>query len=280
MTDSIEWAPTREHSLPLRVCQDVPVAVLGGGALLAALASLSYVGTKFTQGSLAPLLVCVLLVLVGGPLSLLYLLPMLTDGDQRPGLGTVPQSPREGVALAVGGAIALAGTAIVFPPGLVGLVLGAVFVCPPLAGLLGADGRVDAATRTLTVGGRSASLDALVGVRRISIGSVTFLWLTYARGVSSWTAPHLVALPSDVERRVRSHVTAGITAPIDPDNRDDRRASNRTVQATLVTFSLLFLGVAVGQFFVADLPTIVAIWASSLLALFALVFLWLAVEEG
>ncbi|MFD1587827.1 hypothetical protein ACFR9U_12615 [Halorientalis brevis] len=279
MPDAIDWAITRERSLLLRVCQDGAVAVLGGLVLLASMGMIAWVGAEALERNFVPLV----LALVGGPFSVLYLLPMLADATQRPDRSQflpVWHSPRKLLGLAVGGAAGLVGTTLLSPLVAVLLVVGVTFGLVPLAGFLATNGRFDPETRTLTVDGRSASLDALTGVRRVSVGRVTVTWFSYAREASHWTVPRLVVLPTAVEQQLRQHVSAGIAAPIEPpDDADERRDANRTVQATLVTFALLFLGVAVGQFFVADLPTAVALWASSLMALFALIFLWLAVRE-
>lgn len=282
MADIIDWAITREQSLTVRACQDVIGATLGALVLLGSVGLVVRIGTEASQGNLTPLLLGLLLALLGGPFSLLYLVPMLADRRQRPDrsqLLPLPHPPRRLLGLAVSGAVGILGLGLLSPLAAVLLVGCVVFGLTPLTGILTTEGRFDPETRTLTVDGRSASLDALTGVRRVSAGKMTILWLSYARGTGQWTVPRLVVLPTAVERRLRGHVSAGIATPIEPPMATRSRDSNRTVQATLVTFALLFLGVAFGQFLVADLPTVIALWASSLMALFALVFLWLAVNE-
>jgi len=283
VADTIEWTITREQSLTLKLCQDVASAVLGGLILLAIVSMLLAMGAEALGGNLSGLLLALLLVLLGGPFSLLYLLPILSDAEQRPDrlqFMPAPYSPRRLLGLSIGGAIGIPVLALLSPLAAVLLVGTTLFGLAPLTGVLTTEGTFDPETRTLTVDDRTADLNRLTGRHRIPIGRITLLWLSYARGTSQWTVPRLVVLPTTVERHLRGHMSASIAAPIEPPTAgEDTRDSNRTVQATLVTFALLFLGVAVGQFLVADLPTAIAIWASSVMTLFALIFLWLAVRE-
>lgn len=280
MAEVIEWAITPEQSPTLRRCQDVAIAVLGGLGAIALVGGVFSLALEAQQGNWTPLLLAALLALVGGPISLVYLWPMLRDVAQRPDRSQfpiIPRSPRRAIGLAAVGAVGLVAMVFIWPVAAVLIVLVVLVGLVPLVGLLRTDGSVDPNAGTISVDGRTGALAALTGSRQVPVGSITIIWLSYTSDASPWMLPRLVVCPTPVAQRIRPHITAGITAPLPAT--DDGRESNRTVQATLVAFGLLFLGVAIAEFFVADIPSALALWASSAMTLFALVFLWLAARE-
>ena len=99
----------------------------------------------------ARLLAGPLLLLVGGPFSLLYLWPLLSDADQRPTISAftwdeerIPWTKRSFVVAVVGGALllmAVAAAGVSFD-GIFALVVGAVF-SPIVVSLFTTDGSID-----------------------------------------------------------------------------------------------------------------------------------------
>lgn len=155
--EAIEWERSFEDSRGARIFRGVFVGSLLGFLLLAATAVA--ITLPFMVGSLlanpAALALAALFALVGGPMSLFSLWPLLTDPEQREGLGLftgIRALPSwHVVAAAVIGALAHVVAFRVFELGPV-----PVFVVGVLVGGLGMSrflsaGRIDPDERTLTV---------------------------------------------------------------------------------------------------------------------------------
>ncbi len=214
-----------------------------------------YAGVVLVAGGLALpgllanpklLAVAVLLALVGGPASLLYLWPMIRDPDQRTGLD--PRGWYEGmrpagvIAAAVTGTILLlAGSAVTANATyLLGIVL--LFMCPLFVlSIVDGQGRLDPESGTLTYQESSADVTSIDRVRCFRVGSVTLVWLGYAAGTSG-PRPRLLTVPEDAADDVLAVLRAGANAPATVEPRDP----DRVAQAVLVVFGFLFFVAAIG----------------------------------
>lgn len=195
-----------------------------------------------------------MLALVGGPLSLLYLWPMLVERDQRPPLsaafGTEKMAERYAAvftrdrlfAAVLLGTTTLI-TSIVLDPRLVfALVVGSILLIPVASGVI-SWGRIDPEEATMTYMDRPVPLSRVDEVKRLDIGEVAFCWLSYHRGGDDLTSPRWVVLSREAADSVERAV-----AEAEPDEED---APNRALQTALAFFALCFLGLA-GLLFVVE----------------------------
>ncbi|MFC7046438.1 hypothetical protein ACFQH6_14410 [Halobacteriaceae archaeon GCM10025711] len=209
---AIEWSRTPANARLARLPLYAFVGFLGGMGLLAMalLVRVALAGLDLAQVGLV-----VLLVFVGGPLSLLYLWPMLSDPDQRPSLpgpGVRHLHPAW-VAVAV---LVAAGLLVVAARSGVWLLvaLAAGLMVPPVAtNLLTTEGTLDPAAGTVTLQGRSISLDSLAGVRRWHVGDTAVCWLSYGPGAGGAGAPYLLVLPKDVAAAIADAVGGDESTP-------------------------------------------------------------------
>lgn len=216
--------------------------VVAGGALLLLV---RFAIEGFLSGDVGPLAFAILLALVGGPASLLYLLPMIRHPDQRPPLPRVRWEAVRlpwlalSVLLGVLCVLALISTGI-------GLLLLFVVAFPALAvaiSMHGLSGELDAGRETLRTnrGSRfdtTVDLNTIDGYRLISLGRVAIFWFSYADGGSltrtKWF-PVPVAVAPAVERSAVAAIERG-TASAD----ESETGSNPLVRPLLVGFALLF----------------------------------------
>lgn len=271
----VEWAHHHGTVRWLRWLTYAVAGVLGGLLLLLYLGVFAMLVLVFLGGSLEMRALVVLLALVGGPFSLLYLLPMVADPDQRPTFA--PETHRVGprldrprlVAAVVLGAFAvgvagLAGIEFAFALVVAGLLAGA------LATTCTTQGTLDGDDLTLTTRGVTRSLDRVAGVARYGLGPLVLFRLKPERGPGSLSAPRFVVVPvgvaDDAERVLERATTA----------EHDGRDPNPAVRIAAAALGTLFLAAAVAVVvFVPDLSLGVFI-----LGLFAVILFAVAVLEG
>lgn len=262
----------------MRVCFYSAFGLLGGYGLLAVGTIALGVATQAANGELGLLALVVLLTLVGGPLSVLYLWPLLTDSHQRPpGSQLVPSglTPRRLGVVSLLGALVLVGAAWLDPLGPFLVIGSGLAVLLPVGAALQNEGEIDPTERTLTTRDKTVALDTLTGIRRVSAGRLTVHWLSYAGG-SAPPTPRLLVLPTPIARTARETFEQGIDNPVP----ESQSASNRLVQVTLGGIGIGFLGGAILLFVVDPFPAGIALWMSSLIGMFGLIFLWVAVTES
>ena len=237
---STEWSYDAAASRSLRLISHLPVAAVGGVFLPAAGASVAFVIADPGVLRSPFVLLVALLALVGGPMSLLYLWPMLADPDQRPtrsafsGADGSPFTARSVGAAALAGALAvLALVAVGVPFEVVyGLVVGCVF-SPILVAAATTEGTLD--DGRLTINRREVPLNRVAGVRSIRVRGFVVLWLSYVPR-SGLFVPRLAVFPGDADvGAVRGALEAGIRA--DP----ELEAPDRAVQAVAIGMGALFL---------------------------------------
>jgi hypothetical protein len=242
MSDSAvtSWSGDAAASRLGRLCLYAQVAFFGGLALVVAAAFALFALRSVQTGAYGQLALVALLALVGGPYSLLYLLPLLTDDDSRQSLtAELPDYGRlhwGGVAAAT----LLGAVSIVLAIGLGSMALLAAFLFVPaitfgVAGTLDSRGELDPDRRTLVYGDRDVGLGAVTGWRRCDAGGYTFLWLSYA-GPNDLDQPRLVVLP-----RPAADAAIGVI----PEEPAQPTTSQSTAERTaLVATALVFLGLA------------------------------------
>lgn len=279
MPSQISWSIRPETSRTVQVCFYGAFGLLGGWGFLAVTSIALVVATQAVHGEFWLLALAVLFILIGGPLSVLYLWPLLTDPRQRPTRAQlVPAgvTPRRLGGVSLLSAIVLVGAAWLDPLGPFLVVGSGVVVLLPVGAMLQSEGEIDPTERTLTTGDHTVALDTLTGVRRVSAGGLTVHWLSYAAGTASVPTPRLLVLPTPTARTARETLERGIDHAV-PET--TQSASNQLVQATLGGIGIGFLGGAILLLVIDPFPTGTALWMSSLVGMFGLIFLWAAVTE-
>lgn len=246
---AVEWHVDAASSRALRAIAYVEVGLFGGGMLLV-LCGTAFLGvTMALGGQYTYLAYLVLLALVGGPLSLFYLWPMLVDSDQRPPLsaafGNEEMAERYAAAFSrrtlfaavLGGALVLF-AAILLDPRLAGaLVVGSILLVPVASGVV-SWGRVDPGEASLTHRDRTVSLSRVERVRRLDRGGIALCWLSYHPGSGDITSPRFLAASPEAAAIIEQTAAA-----VDPEI-DAEYAPDRAVQAALGVLALCSLGVA------------------------------------
>lgn len=250
----VEWRTDAASSRGLRALVYATVGLFGGGMLLV-FCGVAFLGVSLAlDGEYTYLAYVVLLALIGGPLSLLYLLPMLTDRDQRPPLAALLAD--EGVAgryaaaftrrrllgAVLGGALVILVALWIDPRALFVLVVGTLFLLPLASGVV-SWGRVDPEEGTLTHRYRTISLSRVERLRRVDVGGVSICWLSYRPGAGDVTSPRLLATSPEA-----ADATERVLATVDPETGEEHEP-DRAVQLALGFLALCFLGLAGAVFF-------------------------------
>ena len=243
---AIEWHYDVDSSRLLRCIAHGFVAVLGGSLLLVGGSVVISFLSVFPDVDVGALLLFVLLILVGGPFSLLYLWPMLTDTDQRPTpsaftgrAGTTPWTARSVTVAIVVGALVLAGLIVTGVPfgSVYALVVLGIF-SPVLVSILTTDGSIR--DGELICNGTTVSLRQVTNVRSKSIGNVVIFWVTYAKGTGVFT-PRLVTVPVEKAAAVDEALDRGKNSPSNYATAEPDRLS----QLIICLGGVSFLAVAV-----------------------------------
>ena len=268
----VTWSVTPASSLPLRCLWYASVAIwMGFGVLAVGVAGFLAVAALLA-GDPGPALLVGLLLLVGGPLSVLYVWPMLADPAQRPDFLT-PAPWVRSTWLAVA-AVSVVGLVLVVPAAAVALF--AVAIASGVLTALGrSEGAVDPDSGRVVTDGRPVDLDSLAGIARIDLPRIAVLWLRYPRSAGTAMAPRLLVVPGATADRVVASIEEGI----DPTAADPDTRSSRTVRLALLVLGLGSLALGVALHLVGPVPPAVALWGSGLFGLFGLLFLWLAAVE-
>jgi hypothetical protein len=257
MTDRLDWTLS-PAAVPVVSPLRYVVPFVLGGYLSAGLAlAVALVPVFVTRPAVLALVV--LLALVGGPFSLLYLWPMLSDPDQRPSLdqfgwlATLRRGP--GVLAAALGAVAFPFALLAvgyLPP--IGPLLLVLFLPVVLVGLFDVEGSIDRATGTLRVNGQTVDTALLAGVSAGRLGPVALVRLRYESGTSRVGKPWVFAVPASVAEEVREALSDGVAStPADAEG----GSRDRDPIATVVLAGTGLLCFAVGIVAVATVePTV------------------------
>lgn len=248
------------------------VQVLVVGAVLGLLALLLWGGSWELR-----LLVAVF-ALVGGPVSLLYLLPMLRDPDQRPSF--YPQSVDRTLSTRSKALVGVAGAGLLAVSGWVDTRLaGGLVALGALAGvgylLAATRGQLDPETATLRDRQREFDLSRVTGYRTRRLGPLALVRLTMpTRPGRFGGVPSRVRVPAD---RL-DDVTAALDAVVDANaDRDlDGREPNPVVSWVAAGLAALFVAAGVGG--VVLVGGGIGWYLAALCGLFAGIFLLVARE--
>lgn len=251
---AIEWHVDAASSRSLRAVVYLVVGLFGGGALLL-LGGMGFVGVSTAlDGEYTYLAWIALLAFIGGPLSLVYLWPMLVEREQRPPLASFAGDREIAeryaavftrnrlLAAVLCGAAGLFALAVVDPRLAFGAVVGSFLLLPIASGVI-SRGRVDPDEQTLTYMDRSVEPSRVETVRRLDLGGTALCWLSYSSGYGSFGTPHLIVATPEATDAIERTV-ASVEPEIDAEHSPDR-----VVQAALGTLALSSFSTAAFVFF-------------------------------
>lgn len=252
--EAIEWHVDAASSGSLRAVVYVVVGLFGGGALLL-VGAMGFLGVSMALGGEYTYLAWIaLLALIGGPLSLIYLWPMLVEREQRPPLAVFAGdreiaeryatvfTRKRLLAAVLCGVVGLLALAVVDPRLAFGAVVGSFLLLPVASGVI-SRGRVDPETGSLTYMDRPVDLARIERVRRIDLGGTAFCWLSYYPGYGSFGTPHLIVATPEAADAIERTV-ASVEPEIDAEHSPDR-----VVQVALGALALSSFSTAVFVFF-------------------------------
>jgi hypothetical protein len=249
---SIEWSIDASTSRVLHLVAHLSPAALGGALLLAIGAGLGIAIANPRVLLSGPGLVLLLLLVVGGPFSVAYLWPMLTDPTQRPstaefaGEEGFPFSVRSVSAAAASGAIVILGLVVVGVP--FGIIYWLVVACvfsPILVAAATTQGGLDG--DRLAINRTEVPLARVANVRSAHLGGYTVVWLSYVERTGLFV-PRLFVVPESKREAVLAALERGI------DTDPEIEPPDRAVQTVLLIGGALFLGVAAAAHVSIDEP--------------------------
>ncbi len=239
---SIEWYYDASTSRTLRAISHLSPAVLGGALFLALGAAIAFMLANPTVLLSPPTLLFVVLLLIGGPFSLLYLWPMLTDADQRPSMvefkrgGGFPFTVKSVLVATTSGAVGLLALILLGVPFafVYWLVVGCIF-SPLLVAIVTTHGRLE--DGTLAINRTEVPLTHVRNVRSLSVRGFVLAWLSYARR-SGVFLPRVAVIPAADSEAILTVLRDGIDA--DP----EIEPPDRAVRDVLFAVGVLCLVVA------------------------------------
>lgn len=157
--------------------------------------------------------------------------------------------------------------AIAFLSSMPVLIIGAHF--------FSSEGELDPDTQTLTYQGEEIDLALVTGIRRVTLGRRTILWLSFIRGQVGMQTPRLLVLPTRLVDREWSVFETGRAREV------ESAKPNRGTQAVFLGAALGSLGIAVaiGVVLTQNEGLVAALGLSGVFAVFGLLFLWLAIFD-
>lgn len=243
-SSTIQWRYDTETSWVLRLIAHGFIAGIGSPLILSLGVALISLPEVLPHLGIEMIVFIVLLFLIGGPFSLLYLWPLLTDSDQRPALtaftweeGTIPWTKRSFLLALLGGTGLLAGLlAVNMPFDIIFAIIVMALCSPVVVTLFTSIGAIEDAH--LKCNGHRVPLHQITRVRSVQVGNAVIYWLSFARGTGI-LAPRLLTVPVETSAHVQTALTEGTTLT------PERSQSNRLVQVIVSVMGLLFIAVAI-----------------------------------
>ncbi|MGQ3412596.1 hypothetical protein ACT4ML_10095 [Natrinema sp. LN54] len=283
---AVTWSRSASASTAGRLCRYVQVGFFGGLAVLVAGFVIMGVVLSVASGAYEGVAVFALLLLIGGPFSLLYLLPLLEDRTTRSAVRNwLVRAGYDRLSLSrlatsvLVGAVAIIGVIATVPK-----VLLAGFVVIPVGTgtvtwLLTSRGQIDPETGTVRVNGQSFTLEELAAVRAFRISAVETVVLrpSYATKTRGVTAPPSVVMPRDAYENAKP--------PFDAATRETESTDqqSRVERVVLVVFGVGALAGAVGATSLGlergGDALVILLYVALLAGCFGVVFLALAVRR-
>ena len=271
MTAPTRWTLSPTDSPFVATLRYLPAAFFGGYIVLGTVVVLSLLPTLLAN----PLLLAVVIFfgLVGGPLSLLYLWPMIRDPDQRPNADDfawfADLKPARLVVAALVGSVLVAGAfATLGRAAQVVLVVCCLFVPPVVVSFFNSDGCVNADTGTLSYRGHTVDVSSIQSVWTLTLGSVRLVVLRYHARIGGGWKPRVFLVPGEVADKIEAVLRGGATATPEASPREP----DRVAQALLVVVGAGFVLTALGIATVGGVPVGIRGYVAAIIAALGGVF--------
>ncbi|WP_254522065.1 hypothetical protein [Natrinema caseinilyticum] len=247
--DAVTWSRRASASTVGRCCLYLQVGFVGGITLLVIVLVVAALGLTAVDGAYGQLALLVLFLLIGGPFSLLYVLPLVDDDTARSSIRTWTDRagydrlrPLPAAVSVLAGAVTIVGSGAVSPVALLALFLSILAGTSIGTQLVTSWGEIDPEAGTVRVNDQSFGLEELaaVGVHRLPGTGTVVLRLSYATKTRGVTAPGYVSMPRDVYEEARPLLEAA-TRGTQPTSRQ-----SRIERVLLVVFGVGALVGAVG----------------------------------
>lgn len=280
----VEWRFDAANSRPVRLLIYGWMGLIGGAVLLALGLVLFVAISAAAAGEFTILALVVLLLLVGGPFSLLYLLPAIQSGSFSPlskfVLDTASEpteslgeryarvfSWRGAIASIVLHAIAIPTFAVVDPRLLGGYVV-LWFCLLVLASVYVTWGRIDPTEPSFEYRSGTVPLAAVKRVRRYGVRDVVVCWISYHGRTKSITTPSLVVMTPEAASAFEAvRATADGTPP-------EPRTRQPVATVVAVAMGLGLVAFAGWIWTSVAVDGVVEVYASVVLGLAGVFFVW------
>ena len=287
-TEPVEWRVDAANSRVLRWILYGWIGLFGGAMALISVFVVGEAILSALAGEVGPFVWVAVLVLLGGPMSVLYIWPALRP-EWRPSLSLfLPDpvdDPEESVAERYAEVFSWRGAvaSVILSAGVIGALTGLdvrllyAYVALWFALLILASGfitwgRVDPTEPRLEYRTTTVPLEAVENIRRVHLGDVVVYWLSYRSGARDFSTPSWVT------------VTAGAAEAVDlalehaESVESEASSPNRAMTAVAVAIGLASLAMAGGIWTVDGLETGVAAYLSLMVGGFGLFLCWAGIR--
>lgn len=269
----VEWRIDAASSRTIRLVTYAWFGLLGGGVLLALGLGLGLAFGAAGAGEYAIAGLILLLLLIGGPFSILYLWPAIQSGSFTPLTQFVfdPASDPEEtigerysrtfswqwVVASIGIHVVAIPALLILEPRLLGGYVALWFAALVLVSTIQSWGRIDTTEPAFEYRTGTIPLAAVTRVRRWRVGSLSVCWLSYQSGTKTISTPSLVVLTPEAARAFE--MARSLVADVEPETRSHQTAP----KLVAVTMGLGFIAFAGWLwFFVAVDPALgLYVWA-------------------
>ena len=287
-TEPVEWRVDAANSKVLRWVLYGWAGLFGGAMALIGALIVGGAVASLLAGEAGPFVWVAVLVLLGGPVSVLYLLPVVRS-EWRPSLSLfLPDpvdDPEESVADRYAEAFSWRGAAaaVLLSAGVIAALawldtrllyayVALWFVLLILASGVITWGRVDPTEPKLEYRTTTVPLEAVKNVRRLRLGEVVVYWLSYRSGARDFSTPSWVTVTSESAGAVDRALERAESGE------SETSSPNRAVTTVAIAIGLASLAMAGGIWTIDGLETGVAAYLSVMMGFFGLFLCWAGIR--
>lgn len=283
--EPVEWRIDAANSRWIRGCVYSWIGLFGGGMVLLFGLVLAYAVGAARAGSYGPPLVILLMLLVGGPFSLLYLLPAIRSGSFTPLSQFVldpATDPDESLgeryarafswrvaAGSIGAHVVLLLALTIGEPRLLAGYVALQFLLLVVTSGFVAWGRIDPDVPAFEYGFKTVPLEAVKYTRRLSIGTVTCCWITYQDGAKTIAAPSWIVFTPDAVRAFETALENVEQSSVEP------RSSSKLLSLLAGAIGIGFFGFAALLWMLADVDPGMALYVTGIFGSIGAFFVWI-----
>ncbi|WP_408959787.1 hypothetical protein [Natrinema sp. 74] len=281
-SDTITWSYRASESRQGRFFLYLQIALIGGVVSLLIYLLLLATAATTDVGESQTLILFVLAILIGGPVSILYLLSSISNSgrdasfSRQFGLTSYNRLSIGWVVISsVFGAVISISSFFTHP-----LLILIVFVGGPVVafggvGLFESQGKINTKTGTFRVGSQSYAIEDINEFSVYEWDEFAFLRLSFANEIAWITTPLIIPIPADIYKKIEPVLVAAQenkTEPVNPSSSVERIIlAVFGVGALIGAIGLVYMGTQEGG--------AVLYWLASLVGVLALVFLVMSIRD-